>query len=85
MNAKENRSIKGVSFSHDNDYEAELYAFATDPARGKFSHYVKRLIDRDRASLAQPALNTTPAPVVADAITAQPATRVGKTIAKSFL
>lgn len=85
MNAKENRSIKAISFSHDDDFENELYAFATDPARGKFSHYVKRLIDRDRASLAQPAVNTTPAPIVVDAVTAQPAAKVGKTIAKSFL
>lgn len=41
------RTIKPVSFAND-DYEAELLVYATDPARGKFGPYVKRLIERDR-------------------------------------
>lgn len=81
---KEARTIKAISFSHDDDYENELYTYATDPARGKFSTYIKRLIDRDRAGLAGnvavgqaqavPMVVATPAPA-----------SVGKSIAKAFL
>ncbi|MCG7345291.1 hypothetical protein MHZ92_14220 [Sporosarcina sp. ACRSL] len=87
MNAKENRTIKAVSFSHDDEYESELYAFATDPARGKFGPYIKRLIDRDRASLSATPAQVMPMPVVPDAMVAQaPAkSNVGKTVAKAFL
>lgn len=44
------RTIKSVPFV-DESIEAELLAFAINPARGysgKFAPYIKRLIERDR-------------------------------------
>lgn len=44
------RTIKSVPFV-DDSIEAELLAFAIDPARGyrgKFAPYIKRLIERDK-------------------------------------
>ena len=45
------RIIKPTSFSTEDEFESDLLAFATDPARGKkgqFGPYVKQLIERDR-------------------------------------
>lgn len=48
MTAKKRyRTVKSVSFA-DDEYEQGLFEFATDPARGAFAAYVKRLIERDR-------------------------------------
>lgn len=47
----DDRIIKPTSFSKKDEYEMDLLAYATDPARGKkgkFGPYVKQLIERDR-------------------------------------
>lgn len=56
------REIKPVSFSLEDEYECELLAYATDPARGKkgkFGPYVKQLIERDRDGWVR-SVNVTP-------------------------
>ena len=42
------RTNKTITFAHYDAYEHELWKYATDPARGKFGPYIKRLIERDR-------------------------------------
>lgn len=72
------RTIKPVSFAHD-DYEVELLAYATDPARGKFGPYVKRLIERDRDGWVR---TVSVSPVIVEAV---PADDRDKKTAKGYL
>lgn len=49
MGKGENKRIfKTISFSVEDEHERGLIEYATDPARGKFGPYIKRLIERDR-------------------------------------
>lgn len=52
------RTIKNVSFA-DNSYEKGLLDFATKPAHGPFSVYIKRLIEQDRAGVVKLTVHAT--------------------------
>lgn len=57
------RDVKSVAFSLTDAYESQLYAHAQ--TKGKFSAYVKRLIDRDMLSgghTPPPVAHTPPIP-----------------------
>ena len=66
------RTNKTVTFAHYDDYEAELLAYATNPARGKFGPYIKRLIERDREGWVR-SVNVSP--IIAEAVPADDAMR----------